>query len=103
MEIHPIGVVDSFAILSDLDEIQRMVSKRTVFSEKNLNEMFEKNGRLTILLFRLLYYLKKPIPYQTLRKLNSTKSNLVNITKLSDEDYTLLKEKGYFDERYLIN
>ncbi|TGL86501.1 hypothetical protein EHQ68_14390 [Leptospira congkakensis] len=103
MEILPVGIVESFHVLLNLDEIIRLVSKRTVFSQKNLDQMFEEKGRLTIILFRLLYYLKKPIPYATLKELESAKSNLVNITKLSEDDYKILKQKEYFDERYLIN
>lgn len=101
--IEPVGIVDSYHKVADLDELMTFVAKRTVFSKESLKNLLDTKKVLTVILFRLIVYLKSPIPYTELKKLNSCKNNLTTITNLSEHDYIILKNRGYFDERYIVN
>lgn len=101
--IEPVGIVDSYHRVSDFDELLNLTTKRTVFSKDNLKEILDRKKVLTVILFRLIVYLKKPINYNELKKLNSCKNNLTTITNLSEHDYIILKNRSYFDERYIVN
>lgn len=103
MAIEPLGIVDSYHRVTDIEELRNLVSKRTVFSPAFLDSELKHKKTLTVILFRLIVYLKKPILYKEIKKFQSCKNNLATITKLSNEDYQNLKHKGYFDERYIIN
>ena len=101
--IEPVGVLESIHKVSDFTELRLFVNKRTVFSEEDLKEMLEEKKTLTILLFRLVYYLRKPVSFKLINQLKSYANKFTTITSLSEEDYLFLKEKNYFDERYIIN
>lgn len=103
MKAEPVGIIDSYHRVSEFTELKSLVAKRTVYSDESILTQLKDKKELTVILFRLSYYLKKPIPYTELKELESCKNNLTTITKLSEEDYTILKKKGYFDERYIVN
>ena len=63
------------------------------------------NGKkeITVLIFRLLYYLEKPIKQKEIKLLESYSNNFQTITVLKESDYNNLKQKKYFDERFIID
>lgn len=63
------------------------------------------NGKkeITVLVFRLLYYLEKPIKQKEIKLLESYANNFQTITVLKESDYNNLKQKKYFDERFIID
>lgn len=104
MKISTICIVDSYHRVNNFDELKMLVRKRTVYSDKILEEMLnESKGVLTVILFRLVFYMKQPILYKELKELESCKNNLITITNLSESDYRLLKNKGHFDERFIVD
>ncbi|MDF3819001.1 hypothetical protein P3G55_03765 [Leptospira sp. 96542] len=102
-KIFPVGIVDSYHRVSDISELMSLVAKRTVFQPEELEWQLNEKKALTVLLFRLVTYLKYPVTYRILREMKSCQNNLTTFTRLSDEDYKKIKEKGHFDERYIIN
>ena len=101
--IEPIGILDSIIYSKDSEEIYRLVAKRTVYSEEDIKELVKDGKEITVLLFRLIVYLEKPISYKEIKDFESLKNNIITITRLSEEDYLTLKSKKKFDERYIIN
>ncbi|MFN3753001.1 hypothetical protein [Flavobacterium sp.] len=101
--IKPIGILETIKIVKDFDELSKIVSKKTVFSQEDLLKMFIKKDELHVITFRLITYLSKKIPLQKIQQLESFKNKIQTITKISEQDYQLLKNEGYFDKRYIIN
>lgn len=101
--IEPLGILESIQRVSDFKELKLFVNKRTVFTDTDLESMIKDKGELTVLLFRHVYYLRRPISFKWINDLKSFSNNFTTITSLKEEDYQFLKEKKYFDERYIIN
>ena len=101
--IEPVGILESLSRVSDYNQLKLFVSKRTVFTEADLEQMLESKKELTVLLFRLVYYIKKPVTFKTIKQLESFSNKFTSITTLKDKDYQFLKANNYFDERYIIN
>ncbi len=101
--IEPIGVLESIKYSSDINEIMSIVTSRTVYDRDKILEMMHPNERLTIIIFKLIYYLENPVQYTDLRKLQSTRNNIITITRLLESEYRKLKDEGIFDERYIID
>lgn len=101
--VEPVGIVDSFKQIGNIDELWDFVNKRTVFSKAYLQSLLRKRKRVSVLKFRLSHYLSNPIPFKVLKELESCKNKLQSATRLRSGDYNLLKEKEYFDERFIID
>ena len=101
--IEPVGILESLNRISDYTELKLFVSKRTVFTEEELKMMLESKKELTVVLFRLVYYINTPVSFKTIKELESFSNKFTSITTLKEKDYQLLKSKNYFDERYIIN
>lgn len=102
--IHPIGISDSFHNIDSLDKLKAKVRGKTVFSEKELEKIFkESSGTLLVIIFRLIYYLKRPIEMEIIRNLKCFSNKFVTITKIEENDYLYLKKEDFFDERYIID
>lgn len=101
--VEPTGILDSVQYTRDIAEVNQMVKRKTVYTEEELASMLTGQKELTVLIFRLIYYLKTPIRHQQIKKLKSYSNNFQTITTLDENDYSLLKSKNYFDERYIIN
>ena len=101
--IEPIGVLDSVTYTKDLEEIKNLVKRKTVYSDEDLEKINEGGKTVTVLIFRLLYYLPKPVPFKKIKTLESYSNNFQTITTLSEKDYINLKQNNYFNERFIIN
>jgi len=101
--IEPVGILDKVVYTKDLEEITQLVKRKTVYSNKQLTDMVLGKNPVTVLIFRLLYYLKTPIKYEGVIQLESHSNKFQTITTLSESDYINLKSKQHFDERYIIN
>lgn len=101
--IHPIGILESCARVDSLSKLKAKVQGKTVFSEKELEKIFkESSENLLVIIFRLIYYLKKPIELHTIHRLECFSSKFVTIKKMPESDYLYLKQEGFFNERYII-
>lgn len=101
--IEPIGILDEVIYTKDINVIYDKVRRKTVYSDSDLEEMVNGKKEITVLIFRLLYYLEKPIKQKEIKLLESYSNNFQTITVLKESDYNNLKQKKYFDERYIID
>lgn len=101
--VEPVGIVDSFKQISDFDELWPFVQKRTVYPKAYLQSLLHEKKKVSVIKFRLSHYLSKPIPFKVLKDLESCKNKLQTVTRLRSDDYNLLKDKKYFDERFIID
>ncbi|MDR1680144.1 MAG: EVE domain-containing protein [Prevotellaceae bacterium] len=101
--IEPFGVVETCQIVNNFDELWNIVYRKTVFSQEKLSEMLQEKGKLHIITFRLIGYLKNPIGINKIKQLGSFKNKIQSITKISENDYNTLKNEEYFDRRYIVD
>lgn len=101
--IEPVGLLDEVVYTKDIDSIKKLVKRKTVYSDVDLEQMANGKRDTTVLIFRLLYYLEKPIKFKTIKTLESYTNNFQTITTLTETDYINLKKNKYFDERFIIN
>lgn len=101
--IEPVGILDKVVYTKDINEIKNLVRRKTVYKDDDLEEMTKTNREITVLLFRLVCYLRKPIKFNSIKTLPSCSNNFQTITTLTEEDYNYLKQKHYFDERFIIH
>jgi len=101
--IEPVGILESIKYSKDSDEIFNLVSKKTVYKEEDIKKMIGEGETVTILIFRLMNYLQKPIKFTDISEFVSVKNKIVTITKLRESEYLILKQNNRFDERYIVN
>lgn len=101
--IEPVGLLDEVIYTKDIEEIKRLVKRKTVYSDADLEQMADGKKAVTVLIFRLLYYLENPVKFQVIKTLESYTNNFQTITSLKDTDYNNLKQNKHFDERFIIN
>ncbi len=101
--IEPVGLLDEVVYTKDIAEIKKLVKRKTVYSDANLEQMADGKKAVTVLVFRLLYYLENPVKFQTVKTLESYSNNFQTITTLTETDYSNLKQNKHFDERFIIN
>ena len=76
--------------------------KRTVYTEEEIFDMIKKKNSVVIL-FTFHRYLKKKFTLDKLKELKILKRAPQSITNIDEKNYLKLKEKGDFDEHYIIN
>lgn len=101
--IEPVGILESFKIVDNFDDLWEMVQKKTVFSQDDLKTMLSEKGKLHVITFRLITYLDNHINLNKIKNIGSFRNKIVTITQLKEEDYIELKNDGHFNERYIIN
>jgi predicted nucleic acid-binding protein len=101
-EITSIGVVKNvFNRLKNNIDVIKIVGNRTVYSEKEINEMVKKP--LTIILFRWHFDFKKPIKLTTLKKDKILTSAPQTVSQLKEEGYKKLIEMSNIDQSFIIH
>lgn len=85
-----LGVVDQFAELSDAASIAALVSRRTVYSIKEIETMAVKPTK--VILFRLIKHFSIPASLHRLRKDGVVSGNIQSITKISDVAFSRVLE-----------
>lgn len=83
--ITTIGIVEDFQCLDDPDEISTMVSKRTVYSRQQIEELCEKEVR--VILFRQIKHLDQPLSMRWLRD-NGITGNIQSIRSVSNQNFS---------------
>lgn len=101
--IEPVGILESIQIVDNFDDLWKIVRRKTVFTQDALDAMLHEKGTLNVITFRLITYLKKKIGLAQIQRLDSFKNKIQTITQISESDYLQLKDKEYFDGRYIIN
>lgn len=80
-----IGVVDGFYMLDDPSKIASLVSRRTVYSLEEIEEMSKK--KVKIILFRLIKHLPRSVSFEELKHLGILSGALQSATKLTESKY----------------
>lgn len=101
--IEPVGILESIEIVDNFDDLWKIVKKKTVFSQADLQKMLDEKNKLNVITFRLVNYLKKKVTLRKITQIPSFKNKIQTITKLKEADYQQLKNEGYFDRRYIID
>ena len=81
-----LGVVDRFAVLSDAASIAAMVSRRTVYSIKDIEDMATRPTK--VILFRLVKHFLAPPALKRLLDDGVVAGNIQSITKISDDAFS---------------
>ena len=82
-----LGVVERYDWLREADQIARLVSRRTVYSERQIVEMAQRETK--VMLFRLIRHFDRPVPYADLqRRLRVVTGPIQSIMHISDESFS---------------
>lgn len=81
-----LGVVDQFAVLSDAASIAAMVSRRTVYSIKEIEDIATRPTK--VILFRLVQHFPEPASLKRLLDDAVVTGNIQSITKISDDAFS---------------
>lgn len=81
-----LGVVESYRWSDSAGEIARIVSRRTVYSDAQIEELAESETK--VMLFRLICHFDSPVSYQELRRLRVVEGAIQSITHISDESFS---------------
>lgn len=100
--ITSLGIIDQEPVrTSNLDELKRVVGKRSVYSEKELKEWAEKS--VFVIRFKHHLYLPNCLDLNYLIKNDILKGAPQSITEINHEQYLILKNGGKLDERFTVN
>lgn len=82
-----LGVIERYEAIGRADEIARLVSRRTVYTETEIADMTRPETK--VMLFRWIRHFESPIGYQQLlRQLRVIRGNIQSITQISDESFS---------------
>mgnify|MGYP003584203710 FL=1 len=101
--IEPVGILESIEIVDNFEDLWKLVNKKTVFTQSELESMINDKKNLNVITFRLVNYLKKKVTLRKINQLNSFKNKIQTITRIKETDYQQLKDEEYFDRRYIID
>ncbi|QIO21734.1 hypothetical protein [Haloarcula sp. JP-L23] len=102
MEVTSIGVLEEVHYgLTNADSIARIVGKRSVFTDKELQDMAE--SPTTVLLFRWHFDLENPISFKELKENEILSAPLQVMSEISDRDYKYIRELGGINERFTLD
>ena len=90
--ITSLGVVDQFAELNDAAKIASLVSRRTVYSLREIEVMASRSTK--VILFRLVKHLIKPVSYQRLKTDGVVTGPIQSITNISDDKFSRVLAAG---------
>lgn len=77
-----LGVVESYEWSESADEIARIVSRRTVYSDQQIVEMARSETK--VMLFRLIKHFENPVSFEELQRLRIVRGYIQSITRISD-------------------
>lgn len=80
-----IGVVDNFRTLQDAAEIASLVSRRTVYSQREIEKMATRPTK--VVLFRLIEHLPVQVGYDQLQRVCGVAGPIQSIRKIQDEQF----------------
>jgi GNAT superfamily N-acetyltransferase len=89
--ITTLGVIERYEWMGRPEEIARLVSRRTVYSEGQIARMTRemRTGETKVMLFRLIKHFDNPVTYQQLqRPLRVVRGPIQSITNISDESFS---------------
>ncbi|MCM1986639.1 EVE domain-containing protein [Methanococcoides seepicolus] len=100
--ITSLGIVDREPIRNNnIDELKRIVGKRSVYSEEQLIEKAEDG--VFIIPFKHHFYFPNPLNWSELKQKGILNGPPQSITEINHEQYLALKNGGKLDERFTVN
>lgn len=81
-----LGVVESYTSSNSASEIARIVSRRTVYSDRQIEEMARTQTK--VMLFRLIKHFENPVSFEELKRLRVVHGAIQSITEISDESFS---------------
>lgn len=81
-----IGIVDKFKVLQDPAEIASLVSRRTVYTQKEIEKMAEKQTK--VILFRSIAHLPQPVNYARLQQDCTIAGPIQTIRNINDDQFS---------------
>lgn len=81
-----LGIVESYTWSNSADEIAQIVSRRTVYTEQQIEEM--AHAETKVMLFRLIHHFDNPVTYQELKRLRVVSGPIQSIINISDESFS---------------
>jgi GNAT superfamily N-acetyltransferase len=98
MAVTTVGIVECYEIHHSATNIMQLVSRRTVYSQKDIEKMAVKPTK--VMLFRLVGHLSAPITYSILTQENMVSGPIQSITQISNDSFSrilrLAQQKGNF-------
>jgi hypothetical protein len=86
MAVTSLGVVEQFEVSSDGPQIASLVSRRTVYSLDEINELAKKPTK--VILFRLVSHFSTAVPYEQLMRDGVVTGRIQSIRKVSDVSFS---------------
>lgn len=83
-----LGIVEAFNVSKDPSTIAALVSRRTVYSVKEIEKLTEKDVK--IILFRLIKHVSTPVSYNRMRETEIVAGPIQSLTKLNESKYRRL-------------
>lgn len=83
--ITSLGVVERVLASRDVDEIVKVVRRRTVYSQEQIEEMAKRT--IKVMLFRHIQHFDAPISYQSLLNERIVHGPIQSITRIDDESF----------------
>lgn len=100
-KVTSLGVVETvYTGIGDIDEILKIVGKRTVFTRGEIEAMKKP---ILIILFRHHFHFKHPLHLDELKAKDILRGPPQSITEIKHRSYVKIKEKGGIDERFTIH
>lgn len=87
-----VGVVDRFEMLDDAAQIASLVSRRTVYSHQEIEEMAAR--RTKVILFRLVGHLHNSVPYDQLLREHVVSGPIRSICRVQDDAFSRVLAAG---------
>jgi len=102
MEVTSLGVLEDVQYgLTDPDTVSKIVGKRSVFSQRELQDITETEA--TVLLFRWHFDLTNPISYNQLKNNDVLSAPLQVMSETPHEDYKYIREEGGINGRFAFD
>jgi rRNA-processing protein FCF1/uncharacterized protein YfkK (UPF0435 family) len=97
-----LGVVEAvYGGLQDYRDIVKLVGKRTVYSVDEMQSIASKPS--LVILFWQYWHLTQPLSYLRLKSMGILKGPPRSIMRISEKNYSLIKEASGIDERFTVN
>jgi GNAT superfamily N-acetyltransferase len=84
--ITTLGIVESYVASSSADEIARIVSRRTVYSVQQIEQLAQSETK--VMLFRMIQHFNAPITYADLRHMRVVRRAPQSIMIITDESFS---------------
>lgn len=83
-----IAIVDNFRVMDDPSDIAALVSRRTVYSVADIENMVRNNVK--VILFRLIRHFHTPVSFEDMKYNGIISGSIQSFIKLNEERYKLL-------------